>query len=110
VNRPDVREAVEINGIKRKHTLDRIDAHNGNQPCVIDLDAAHLVSGHDLLPRAVDRRDVRQQRQRFFNVANLLQRLFRRQSQPVPVSGTRGNIPEFSGVLRAKKDLIFLPD
>ena len=62
MNHADVAKALEIIRIKRKHALDRIDIHDGDQSGIMNFDPLHLVSRYDLLSCAVDRRNVRQQR------------------------------------------------
>jgi hypothetical protein len=61
VKRTDVAVAFEISGIEREDVLHRVDAHDSNEPGIIDLHALNSVVLYDLFPYGLDRRNIRQQ-------------------------------------------------
>jgi len=53
--------ALEVSAIEGQNALNSVDAHDGDEPRVIDLDALDFVVVHDTFPRGIDRRYIRQQ-------------------------------------------------
>ena len=109
MNGVDIAVALEVGAVKREDGVDRVDAHDGNQTGIIDLDALNAVVLDDPFPNRINRRDVLQQSQQAFNGNDFLKRFLMREAQPVQRYRTGSNIPKFSDVLGAEEDGILLP-
>jgi hypothetical protein len=58
--------------LKREDAIDPVNAHDGNEAGIVNLDTLDAVVADYLFPNRVNRRDVRQQSQQALDAADLL--------------------------------------
>ena len=100
----DIAVALEVGDIERENGIDQVNAHDGDQAGIIDLDALNAVVLNEPLPNRIDRRNVRQQSQQVFDAGDFLERFLVRESQSVDLCGPGSHIPKLGDVLGAEED------
>ena len=101
----DAGEPAEILGIERQQIRNSVHAHRGHHAGVMDLDTGDARRNHDSAPLLMCRFAVGGKREFGFDQSCALVRLCNRESEPVPISRSSTDVPEFSQVLRRVEEV-----
>ena len=96
----DVTEPAKVLGIERQQIRNSVHAHSGHHSGVMDLNTGDARRNYDFAPLLMCCFAVGGKREFGFDQSCAFIRLCNRESEPVPISRSSADVPEFSQILR----------
>lgn len=100
--------ALEVTTVESEDRLHFVCKHDGNKPCVMDLDAGDAKVFDDLTPTFVGVSWIGEPRKGSFELIHEPARSIGIQSQPIAVNGPGGHVPSFDEVLAGDEEIVTL--
>ena len=101
----DVAESAKILGIERQQIRNSMHAHRCHHASVVDLDTGDARRNYDSAPLLMCCFAVGGKREFGFDQSCAFIRLCNRESEPVPISRSSTDVPEFSQILRCVEEV-----
>ncbi len=100
----DVAESAKILGIERQQIRNSVHPHGCHHACIMDLDTRDARRNHDSAPLLMCCFAIGGKRKLAFDQSCTFIRLCNRVSEPVPISRSSADVPEFSQILRCVEE------
>ncbi len=101
----DAAEPAKILGIERQQIRNSVHAHRCHHASVMDLDTGDARRNYDSPPLLMCCFAVGGKREFGFDQSSAFIRLCNRESEPVPISRSSTDVPEFSQILRRVEEV-----